>query len=294
MSSSATPRPAVGVEQAVGAVLVFCLTLGLAPPAWSETELPTYLRDRGEGLPTSLFGTYVREKELLVYAFYEYTLNRDQEYKPEELGFNLDRDFRAKRTDHEALLFVSYGLARSVAFELESAVFTTATQRKATDDPSGMPTRFKESGLGDTEGQIRWRWTSETERRPELFSFFEFVFPLQKNRVLIGTSEWELAQGFGAIKGSRWGTFTGRVSASYSGGDGTVEFGEWDVEYLKRTSRLWRWVLSLEGEQDELALIAEGQLQLRPGLLLKLNSGFGVTDKAPDLAPEVGVVFSFR
>jgi hypothetical protein len=33
---------------------------------------PTYLEDRGTGIPTSMFGTYVRRGELLVYPFFEY------------------------------------------------------------------------------------------------------------------------------------------------------------------------------------------------------------------------------
>src|SRR3989442_8563130 len=51
--------------------------------------------------------------------------NRDAEYKPSELGFGLDRDFRAKREDHEALIFAAYGITDSLAVEFESAVYTT-------------------------------------------------------------------------------------------------------------------------------------------------------------------------
>jgi hypothetical protein len=40
-------------------------------------------------------------------------------------------------------------------------------------------------------------------------------------------------------------------------------------------------------------VIAEGQLTLRPGMILKLNSGFGLTKKASDFAPEIGVLFTF-
>jgi hypothetical protein len=35
------------------------------------------------------------------------------------------------------------------------------------------------------------------------------------------------------------------------------------------------------------------QWQLAPSALLKLNNGFGLTSKAPDLAPEVGIAFSW-
>jgi hypothetical protein len=40
-------------------------------------------------------------------------------------------------------------------------------------------------------------------------------------------------------------------------------------------------------------VILEAQARLGGHVLLKLNSGFGITAKAPDLAPEVGVLFSF-
>src|SRR5262245_5145579 len=129
------------------ALLVF---LGSVSPAVAQ---PAWQRDRGEGIATSLFGTYVRRGELLVYPFYEYTLARDSEYKPAELGFGVEHDYRAKRTDHEALIFVSYGLTDRLAVELESALWTRAIQHKATDDASAMPATLKESGLGDTEGQ---------------------------------------------------------------------------------------------------------------------------------------------
>jgi hypothetical protein len=55
----------------------------------------------------------------------------------------------------------------------------------------------------------------------------------------------------------------------------------------------WRIVTTLEGEDDEIAPIDEGQLTVRPGMILKLNSGFGLTKKAVDFAPELGVLLRF-
>jgi hypothetical protein len=256
-------------------------------------EAQPYLRDRGDGVPTSLVGTYVGAHQLLVYPFYEYTINADQEYKPSELGYGLEHDFRGQRVDHEALLLISYGLNDRVAFELESAVHAWATQRKSVSDSSAMPTHLSEDGFGDTQAEVRWKWAKETVRRPEVFSYFETVFPLQKQRVLIGTSEWELTQGFGLIKGFGFGTLTARASVSYTSADQQVVFGEYDLEYLKRTSPHWRWGLSVEGEQDELECIPEAQWHVRPNAFIKLNTGFGLTSKTPDLAPEVGAVFMF-
>jgi hypothetical protein len=277
--------------------LAFLGALGAGPlvattGASVSDNLPTYLRDRGTGVATSLFGTYVRKGELLVYPFYEYTRNDDQEYKPSELGLAGEHDYRGGSTEHEGLIFLSYGISENVAFELESALYSSATLRKAPDDTSAVPSRLKESGFGDTQAEIRWRWWKESERRPELWSYFEAVFPFQKNRVLIGTQDWELIQGFGLTRGFRFGTLTARVSASYSAEDKTVIFGEYALEYLKRLSPKWRAVLAMEGEQDEAALIGEAQWQIAPRAVLKLNNGFGITSKAPDLAPEVGLAFS--
>lgn len=278
------------------AAVVACIGLGLvvsAPRARADS-LPAYLSDRGAGVATSLFGTYTEHRELLVYAFYEYTRNADEEYKPSELGYGLERDFRGERTENEYLLFLSYGFTPDLAVELESALYTTATLRKAGDDPSSLPAELTESGFGDTQAELRWRWVRETDRRPEVFTYFEAVFPLQRDRVLIGTQEWELVPGIGLVKGSALGTLSARVSASYLPESGTFEFGESALEYLKRFSPAWRGVVAVEGEQDEWALILEAQLRFGSNMMLKLNNGFGLTDKAPDVAPEVGVVFSFR
>jgi len=65
----------------------------LSSVAHAQRRAP-YLADRGTGIATSMFGEYVRKGELLVYPFYEFTLFNQFEYKPAELGFGLDQDFR--------------------------------------------------------------------------------------------------------------------------------------------------------------------------------------------------------
>ena len=273
--------------------LSFLLASALTSVSAGAEDLPDYLRDRGTGVATSLFGTYVRGGELLVYPFYEYTSNKDQEYAPEELGFVGTEDYRGKNTEHEALIFVSYGISENVAVEVESALWTTATQHKSPDDPSAAPSEFTESGFGDTQAELRWRWWKETDKKPELWSYFETVFPFQKNRKIIGTQDWELIQGIGLTRGFHFGTLTTRASVEYQSDEGKVAFGEYALEYLKRLSPRWRTVLAVEGEEDEVAGIVEIQRQLTPNALLKMNNGFGLTSKAPELAPEVGIAFSW-
>ena len=104
-----------------------------------------------------------------------------------------------------------------------------------------MPDKLKESGLGDVESQLRWRYSKETESRPGFFGYYETVFPLQKDKKLIGTPDWELKLGSGMIKGFNWGTMTVRLSAEYAAEDEEFAFGEYAVEYLKRISELFRF-----------------------------------------------------
>jgi hypothetical protein len=99
--------------------------------------------------------------------------------------------------------------------------------------------------------------------------------------------------GTGIIRGFKWGTLNARVSIAYDGEENKVELGEYALEYLKRVNERWRFVATLEGEEDEVSVIGEAQLTLRPGAILKLNSGFGVTKKAANFAPEIGVLFTF-
>ena len=47
------------------------------------------------------------------------------------------------------------------------------------------------------------------------------------------------------------------------------------------------------GALDELSIIAEVQIHLSPHLFIKLNNGIGLTSKATDWAPEIGVMFAF-
>ena len=272
------------------AVALAAVTL---PEQLAAQELPRYLRDRGPGVATSMFGTYVRKGELLVYPFAEWYADKDLEYKPSELGYGIAEDFRGRYAASEALLFLGYGLTDDIAIELEGAVIS-AELEKAANDPSAMPSEVEEHGLGDVEAQVRWRFRRETETRPELFTYFETVFPLQKHRKLIGTSAWEYKLGFGMTRGYRWGTMTFRAAGEYSGEERKLEAGEYAIEYLRRLSPRWRIASVIEGNQlDEVALITEVQWHLLPRAVVKVNNGWGITRNATDFAPEVGVMFSF-
>lgn len=271
-------------------------TLAQATPASAPdpaAPLPTHLRDRGTGVPMSQFGVFVDKGEILVYTFGEWYVDRNLEYKPSELGYGLPVDQRGRYTASEQLLWVAYGITPDLALELEAA-HISAELVKSPRDTATIPGEFEENGLGDVEGQLRWRFLHEQGSRPEAFAFFESVAPLQKRKHLIGTQDWEFSLGGGVTRGYRWGTVTLRAATEYVRDERKFDTGEYAVEYLKRVSPSWKIFTAVEGSQaDEVSLITEAQYQIAPNALLKLNNGWGLTTNATDFAPEVGVVFRF-
>lgn len=278
-------------------VLAIAAAIGAAAPAQAPNDppdvvtLPGYLEDRGTGLPTTLFGTYIRGGDFLVYPFFEYYRDQDREYKPSELGFVGEVDYRGRYRASEGLLYLGYGLTDDLAVELEVAVIK-ATLEKSADDPSDLPARLEASGLGDIDAHLLWRWRREDERRPEFFSFVKVAFPRREADPLIATPDWEVGLGTGLIRGFRWGTVTIRAAVEFAAGS-TSEFdvGEYAVEYLKRVSPKWRLYAAVEGTQDEVSLITEAQWRLSDNVFLRLNNGLGLSSKATDWEPEVGILF---
>jgi len=175
---------------------------------------------------------------------------------------------------------MGYGLTHQLMLEIEGA-YIDAELEKGGADQSDFPDAIEESGVGDIEAQLRWRWTEENPGRPEVFSYFETVFPTQDEGALIGTTDWEFVLGAGVIKGLSFGTVTARTAVEYDAAEEKVEAGEFAVEYLRRLSPSWRVFGAME-------LITEAQWHITSNVLLKLNNAFGVTSKAPDWAPEVG------
>lgn len=285
---SCSPRARVGPR--LGELCLIAVALMLMASA-VRAQTPDYLRrDTGDGIPVSMFGTYIEEGELLFYPFFEYYHDSDAEYQPSELGFTGDRDYFGEYRAKEGLVFLGYGISDRLAIELEAAVIT-ARQQKDPADPTDFPQELKQSGLGDVETQLRYLWRRETAERGGLFSYFETVFPLQKQKKLIGTPDWEFKFGTGYIRSHPWGTLTFRASVAYAEGP---EIGEYAVDYVRRVSDRVRVFAGVEGTEDEVELIGDLQLSLAPGVVLKLNNAFGVTKKATDWAPEVGLLFRFR
>lgn len=253
-------------------------------------DQPYYLIDRGAGIPTSQFGTYINRGEMLIYPFYEYYYDKDFEYEPLDFGYGSNKEFRGQYEAHEGVIFLGFGISDRLAMELEAGLIS-AKLDKSSEDTSSMPAVLKESGLSDVEGQLRWRWNRESMDVPEFFNYFEFVFPTGKKNSLIGTSDWEFKLGAGLIKGFRWGTITLRGAVDYVTSEKKLEIGEYALEYLKRISDLFRIFLMVEGSEDEISLIPEIQWHINRNIVFKLATGIGLTSKATDFAPEVGIMF---
>jgi len=282
---------------APAAVLLALAAASLAPAAAraGTGEQPSYLADRGAGMPASMFGTYLREGELLVYPFFEYYRNSDEEYAPSDLGYEGEDDYRGDFRASEGVLYLGYGLARDWLVELEAGVID-ARLRSAPEDASQVPDEISESGVSDVEGQLRWRAVREGAAMPEVFTYLEVVAPVNNDMRIIGTPDWEFKLGAGVTKGFGWGTITARAAAEYLAEESQAQLGEYALEYLKRLSPSWKAFLAVEGSEDELECIPELLWTFReaaPRMTLVLNSAFGISSKAQDWAPEVGVQLLF-
>ena len=49
----------------------------------------------------------------------------------------------------------------------------------------------------------------------------------------------------------------------------------------------------MEGTQDEVEGIMDLQFHVSPNAFIRINNAFGLTSKATDWAPEVGLLFHF-
>jgi hypothetical protein len=272
-------------------LLLIALT---AADAWAQSaESQSYRdRDRGSGIPISMFGTFIEPGELIIYPFFEYYRDADFEYSPAELGRSLDQDFRGDYRASEELIFIGYGINDRFAVEIEAAIIQAKLETSA-DDPTDLPDEIDESGLGDVEGQLRWRWAHGSDTRPEFFGYFETVTPTQDEGSLIGTTDWEFKFGSGIIHSYSWATVAIRTAVEYDKAESKFETGEYALEALRRINDHTLVYLGVEGSEDEVEIIPELQLSFARIATLKLNSAFGATSKAAGWAPEVGLMLRF-
>jgi hypothetical protein len=278
-----------------GSILLFIVLL-ISSPGFTQENLPHYLQDRGTGIATSLFGTYINKGELLVYPFFEYSRDHDREYQPAQFNLGSDQDFLARYHGYSGQIFLGYGLTDWLAFEIEAA-YLSATFEKSPNDTSAVPAKIKESGIGDFEGELRLRLSKENEHRPEIFSYLEVTAPSQKNKLLIGDPDWDFKPGIGITRGFSWGTMTFRTDLEYNREASKLDIGETALEYLKRLTPFFRLYLGIEGGEggapDEWDLNTGIQWRITNSIYLKFDNALGITPKATDWAPQIGCLFAF-
>lgn len=265
--------------------------------AAQEVSLPGYLRERDGGIPTSLFGTYVRRHEWLVYAFFEYARDHNREYQPSEFGLGPDVNFRGRFRGTAGQVFLAYGLTDRIAVEFEAAV-VSQTLDKSPFDTFATPGRIHESGIADIEAQLRGRLMTESEHRPEIFGFVEVTFPSHKRKLLIADPDLDFKPGLGVTRGFSWGTVTARVAGEYNRAGKNLDFGEVAVEYLKRLAPPVHLYLAIEGGEggalDEWDFITGIRWGLTSHASVKFDNAIGISSKSTDWAPQLGLMLSFR
>jgi hypothetical protein len=288
-----TRQPAIHALLALSAALS---AAALPVPAYAQEDVPTgHARDRGLGVPSSLFGTYLRRGEVVIYPFFEYTRDDNREYQPVEFGAGPAVDFRGRIRGTSTQLFLGYGVTDWLALEVEVA-YLTATFNKSLSDPYATPTRLHQTGFGDLEMQVRARLSRETGGRPELFGFVEMVARSQQRRVLLAEPHWDAKPGVGLVRGFGFGTMTIRIAAEYNHEERHPDLGEFAIEYLKRLSRSGHLFVAFEGGEtgamDEWDLVTGIRWRLTPSVAFKFDNALGLSPKATDWAPQVGLMFT--
>jgi hypothetical protein len=255
------------------------------------------LRDRGPGVRTSEFQTYVARHQLLLLTSAAYIRDHNLEYNPLDWGYGSQEGLRASYRSSEAQLVLAYGITDWLGVELQGSNVSARFERSPSDT-SATPARIRESGFGDFAGQVRVRLAQEHGRRPEIFGAVEVIPAAQRGRVLIGDAHWDVNGEIGVVRGFGFGTMTLRTTIEYNHGDSHWDLGETSLEYLRRLSTSWRVLLAIEGGEtgalDEWTFVTAGQWRIANGCYVKFANGFGLMSKSTDWEPQVGLLFEVR
>ena len=273
------------------------LVLGISSTLFAQQQEPPHLRDRGPGVRTSEFQTYVGRHQLLLLTSAAYTKDHNLEYNPLDWGYGTQTDLRGTFRSSTAQLFVAYGITDWLAVELAGSSLSARFERSASDT-TATPSRIRESGIGDFAGQVRVRFTQERGRRPEIWGSVEVIPANLKRKVLIGDKLADAKSEIGLTRGFHFGTMTLRTTVEYNHGNHHWDLGETSLEYLRRLSPDWRILLAIEGGEtgamDEWVFVTAGQWRIANGCYLKLANGFGLMSKSTDWEPQVGMLWELR
>jgi hypothetical protein len=114
-----------------------------------------------------------------LYPFLGSIRDQDLEYVPQELGAQGDQDYRGRYRATEVLFFVAHGLTSNLAVESEAAGIHASFEKSPQD--ASRSRSISRSPDRRHRRQIRWRWKTENDRHPELFSYAEAVIPHSKD-----------------------------------------------------------------------------------------------------------------
>jgi len=262
----------------------------------AEEKLPDFLKDRGTGVTTSMFGHFIQKGELVVYPFIEYFYDSNYEYQPLDFGYDVEEDYLAKYSGSSEQLFLGYGFHRNIALELGIS-YQKISFEKPADDNSDLPAKIEEKGFGDIESQLRFRLLEETKRSPEVFSFLNLTVPTQKDKILLHDKHWDIKLGLGFMKGFPIGTFSLHTDLEYNHVDSHFDVGETSLRYLRRLADKWRMMLGIEGGEtgaiDEWELISTIHYQLSELITIKADNSYGISPKAIDFTTAFGIMCTF-
>jgi len=278
-------------------ITTYALAVGISATLSAQVQDPPNLRDRGPGVRTSEFQTYIARHQLLLLTSVAHTRDHNLEYNPLDWGYGTQVDLRGTFRSSAGQLFLAYGVTDWLAVELEASELSARFERSPSDT-SGTPARILESGIGDFAGQVRLRFAQERGRRPEIWGAVEVIPASMKRKVLIGDKLTDVKGEIGLTRGFQFGTMTLRTTVEYNHGDHHWDLGETSLEYLRRLSPAWRVLLAIEGGEsgalDEWTFVTAGQWRIANGAYLKFANGLGLASKSTDWEPQIGLVFEIR
>ena len=245
-------------------------------------------RDRGEGLPLSMFGTYIRSGQLVVMPVLRKCTATTTSVRSGELGSRA-RPSCAGASTRTNVSCSSLRVLENIAAEFEIAGISASLDKSPLDD-SALPPRLEHRALATSR--------AAPLAMEEGIRHAAGAVQLLRDRVsraaveaLIGTPDWELKFGFGLTRGLRWGTISARRSLGMPTAPGSWESTRSSAEARVEPAAALRRSRRQRGR----ARADHGsQILLTTRIVLKLNNSFGLTSKATDWAPEIGVMFFIR
>jgi hypothetical protein len=278
-------------------VTTYALVLGISSALFAQQQEPPNLRDRGPGVRTSEFQTYIGRHQLLFLTSASYAKDHNLEYNPLDWGYGNQSDLRGTFRSSSAQLWVAYGITDWLAVEVEGSSLSARFERSSSDT-TATPARIHESGLGDFAGQVRVRFAQERGRRPEIWGSVEVIPANQRRKVLIGDKLTDVKGEIGFTRGYRFGTMTFKTTVEWNHGDHHWDLGETSLEYLRRLSPDFRLLLAIEGGEtgapDEWVFVTAAQWRIANRFYLKFANGLGLMSKSTDWEPQVGILWELR